>query len=84
MRKRHDRGRIFIIVGDFPPFDNPETFLTIFPKKFIPKNMLSLQLTPHLIEVIHVQLPHKRRIIGVLVVFWKHDFAEFGNVENYK
>jgi hypothetical protein len=84
MCKGHYRCGIFVIVGDFPPLDNPKTFLTIFPEKLIPKNMLSLKLTPHLTEVIHVKLAHKRRIIGVLVVFWKHDIAEFRDVENDK
>jgi hypothetical protein len=84
MSKRHYCCGIFVIVGDFPPLDNPKTFLTIFPEKFIPKNMLSLKLTPHLTEVIHVKLAHKRGIIGVFVVFWKHDIAEFRDVEDDK
>ena len=84
MCKGHYRCGILVIVGDLPPLDDPKTFLAIFPEKFIPKNMLSLKLTPHLTEVIHVKLAHKRGIIGVLVVFWKHDIAEFRDVENDK
>ena len=49
----------FVVVGYFPPLDDLETFFSVFTEKFIPEYMFPLQLTPHLTEVIHVELTNK-------------------------
>ena len=72
----------FVVIGYFPSLDNLETFFSVFTEKFIPEYMFSLQLTPHLTEVIHVELTDKWRVIGVFIVFGEDDFTEFGDVEN--
>lgn len=84
MCKRHDGIGGFGVVGDLSSLDDSETFLSIFVKELIFKDMLALRIAPHLVKVVHVQLPDKRGVIGVFVVLGEDDFAEFGDVEDDK